>query len=232
VLQGYDSVAMNIDVEWCGTDQIFNSLMGRQYVKNHLGKEKFVVACKMLCNPLTGELMSKSNGTGVFLAEDPDTMFGHIMSLPDSFIEPLLRWLTRLPIKTITALDVVNKAMEAKLFTAEQIVSIVYNSQSASEAKNNFVKTFSKRKFPIDAPEIKIMDSTPLIDVLKICLPDKSKADLKRLAQQGAITCNGEKWLDVTQTVNFTGGESIWMYKILTLNQYFLHLIRFRAKYF
>ena len=67
LMQGYDSAAMDIDVEVCGTDQTFNALIGRNSIEKLKGKEKFVVAITLMENPKTGELMSKSKGNGVFL---------------------------------------------------------------------------------------------------------------------------------------------------------------------
>ena len=99
MFQGYDSVALEVDAELCGTDQIFNALSGRNLLKRYKNKEKFVVAVNLMENPKTGELMSKSNGTGVFLNTDANTMFGQIMSLPDEMIEVLLINNTRIPLE-------------------------------------------------------------------------------------------------------------------------------------
>ena len=89
LMQGYDSVAMDVDVEVCGTDQIFNALAGRTLLKKLKNKEKFVVALTLMENPKTGELMSKSKGTGVFLGGTAENMFGQIMSQPDEMMEIL-----------------------------------------------------------------------------------------------------------------------------------------------
>ena len=89
LMQGYDSVAMDVDVEVCGTDQIFNALAGRTLMKRMKDKDKFVIALNLIANPKTGELMSKSNGTGVFIGQPANDLFGNIMSLPDPMIEPL-----------------------------------------------------------------------------------------------------------------------------------------------
>ena len=88
LMQGYDSVAMDVDVEICGTDQTFNALAGRTLIKRLKNKDKFVIALNLVANPKTGELMSKSNGTGVFIDQSSNSLFGAIMSLPDPMIEP------------------------------------------------------------------------------------------------------------------------------------------------
>ena len=91
LMQGYDSVAMDVDVELCGTDQTFNALAGRTLVKRLKDKEKFVITVNLMENPKTKELMSKSRGTGVFLSASPNDMFGQIMAQPDEMIEILFR---------------------------------------------------------------------------------------------------------------------------------------------
>ncbi|MEY4497064.1 MAG: tyrosine--tRNA ligase [Actinomycetota bacterium] len=83
LMQGYDSVAMDVDGEICGTDQIFNALAGRTLQKRLKDKEKIVIALNLIANPKTGELMSKSNGTGVFINGTANELFGSIMALPD-----------------------------------------------------------------------------------------------------------------------------------------------------
>jgi tyrosyl-tRNA synthetase len=136
-----------VDVELCGTDQIFNALVGRELLKRFKGKEKFVVAVNLMENPITGTLMSKSNGNGVFLGTSPKTMFGEVMSLPDEMIEIVLINNTRVPLEAIAQLDIKNNPRDAKLFTAEQVVAIFYGKQAAETKKDNFIKTFSKKSF-------------------------------------------------------------------------------------
>jgi tyrosyl-tRNA synthetase len=97
LMQGYDSVAMNVDAELCGTDQIFNAMAGRVLQKRFNNKDKFVIALNLIANPKTGELMSKSNGTGVFVDVPGNELFGAIMALPDPMIDPLFLNCTRIP---------------------------------------------------------------------------------------------------------------------------------------
>ena len=118
MFQGYDSVALNIDVELCGTDQIFNALTGRDLLKKLKDKEKFVVAVNLMENPKDGTLMSKSTGTGVFLGTNAETMFAEIMAQPDEMIEVILINNTRISLKDISGLDISNKPRDAKIFTA------------------------------------------------------------------------------------------------------------------
>lgn len=90
LMQGYDSVAMDVDAELCGTDQIFNALAGRTLLKRIKNKDKFVIALNLMENPETGELMSKSRGTGVFLSLPANDMYGAVMAQPDEMIRIFL----------------------------------------------------------------------------------------------------------------------------------------------
>lgn len=156
MFQGYDSVAMDVDVELCGTDQIFNALMGRTLIKDYKNKEKFVVAVNLMENPITGELMSKTNGTGVFLKSNNIDMFGQLMRQPDEMIRIILINNTRISLDDIDALDIENRPMDAKLFMAYEVTRIFYGEEAALQAKERFVNTFSNKAFPDDAPVVSI----------------------------------------------------------------------------
>lgn len=197
MFQGYDSVAMDVDVELCGTDQIFNALMGRDLIRQYKQKEKFVVAVNLMENPKTGALMSKTNGTGVFLNATAKDMFGQIMQQPDEMIEVILINNTRIPLEEIKALDINNKPMEAKLFTAYEVTRIFHGEEQAQEAKDAFTSTFQKRTFPVDAPVVKIGDDRiGLMSLLISCSTGVSNKQLRRLIDQSAVSINNEKYID------------------------------------
>ena len=191
LFQGFDSVALDADVEMCGIDQTFNALMGRTLLKKLKNKDKFIVCNNLMENPITGELMSKSHGTGVFLNTDANTMFGQIMSLPDEMIRILLINNTRVSLAEIEALDIENKPMSAKLFTAKTIVGILHGQQQAELALQHFQDTFSNKVFPENAPEI-ITDQETLsvFDILKLGLPSQSNSEIRRLIAQGGVIIN------------------------------------------
>lgn len=203
IFQGFDSVALNADVELCGIDQTFNALMGRTLLKKLKNKEKFIVCNNLMENPVTGELMSKSRGTGVFLNTDANTMFGQIMSQPDEMIRILLINNTRIPLTDIDALDIKNNPMAAKLFTAQKIVEIFHGLDAASGALKHFKDTFSNKVFPKDAPEF-ITDKSELsvIEILQIGMPNESKTELRRLVLQNAVTINEERATNMDTVFN------------------------------
>lgn len=206
MFQGFDSVALDVDVEICGLDQTFNALMGRTLVKRFKDKEKFVVCVNLMENPVTGELMSKSNGTGVFLNIDAQTMFGQIMALPDEMIELILINNTRISLEEIEALDIKNHPRDAKIFTATEVVKIFHGQEAADNAKQTFLETFSNKTFPADAPVIEI--ETPEIQVLELLkkCKNESNSELRRLVKQGAVSADGKKITDETSILEVKQG--------------------------
>ena len=206
IFQGFDSVALNADVELCGVDQTFNALMGRTLLKKLKNKDKFVVCNNLMENPITGELMSKSRGTGVFLNTDANTMFGQIMAQPDEMIRIFLINNTRVPLAEIDALNIEQDPMHAKLFTAHKIVEIFHGASEADSALAHFKDTFSNKVFPKDAPEL-ITDKTALsvMEILQMGMQATSKAELRRLVLQKAVTINNQKIEDINQLLSMKG---------------------------
>ncbi len=148
ILQGYDSVAMNIDLEVGGTDQTFNMLVGRTLMKNIRKKEKFVVTMPLL-EGTDGRKMSKSYGNTIGITEKPGEMYGKIMSLKDELIVKYFNLCTDLSkdrinrISTQLQMKVVNP-MEAKKDLAFEIVKQYHGPSKAKEAQEEFVKVFQK----------------------------------------------------------------------------------------
>jgi len=202
IFQGFDSVALDADVELCGVDQTFNALMGRTLLKKLKNKEKFIVCNNLMENPITGELMSKSRGTGVFLNTDANTMFGQIMAQPDEMIRIFLINNTRVPLDEIDALDIENNPMNAKLFTAHKIVEFFHGTDAANSALEHFKNTFSNKVFPENAPEFTTAKpELSVIDILQIGMPTESKTELRRLVLQNAVTINDAKVADINQVL-------------------------------
>jgi len=186
LMQGYDSVAMDVDAELCGTDQIFNALAGRTLLKRLKNKEKFVIALNLLANPKTGELMSKSNGTGVFIDGSPAELFGAIMSLPDAMLEPLFVNCTRIPLTEKES--IMGKGpRDAKVAIAFDIVKRFHGEKDASEAQESFEKTFSKGGVPDDVQELVLSVELTLTEELIRAGIVPSKTEWRRLVADGAV---------------------------------------------
>lgn len=192
LMQGYDSVAMDVDVEVCGTDQTFNALTGRTLLKKLKGKEKFVVAVTLMENPRTGELMSKSKGNGVFLGGSVEEMFGQIMSQPDEMIRILFINNTYVSYEDIDKFeDKMKKGTnprDIKLILAQEITKIFYGDTESKKASENFINTFSKKEIPEDIQIINISNEEKLSDLLLKNNLVTSMSDFKRLIDSKSIT--------------------------------------------
>ncbi len=194
LMQGFDSVAMDVDVEVCGTDQIFNALVGRKLSKKLKNKDKSVVAVTLMENPKTGELMSKSKGTGVFLDVSPQDMYGQIMAQPDEMIEILFINCTLLPLETIAEYMKLENPRDAKMKLALEITKIFHGKTIASKAQEHFVYTIQKKQMPTKLKEIIVKTSKPnIIDLLIESKLVSSKTEARRLVAQNGIKIDGKK---------------------------------------
>lgn len=187
LMQGYDSVAMEVDIELCGTDQIFNALMGRTLLRKIKNKEKLVVAVNLMENPKTGELMSKSRGTGVFLNTNAGEMYGAIMAQPDEMIKVLFVNCTRLSIDEIENIIKTQSAIEAKKIVAKEITKIIHGNKKGEEAEKIWEKTFSKKEIPDEMDEVKCREGELIMDILVRENILSSKGEYRRLIEGNAV---------------------------------------------
>ena len=188
LMQGYDSVAMDVDMEMCGNDQKFNALAGRTLLKRLKDKEKFVFITTLLENPVSKEkMMSKSLGTGVFLDWEEDKMFGGIMSEPDENMRQLFTDCTWLSLEEIESILKDSHPRDAKERLAFEITKIYHGEEKASEAKESFNKTFSKGEVPLNILTVKARKEFSLVDILLDNQLVSSKTEFNRLMKDGAI---------------------------------------------
>jgi len=183
LMQGYDSVAMNVDMEIGGNEQTFNMLVGRTMMKNR-GKEKYVLTTKLLTDP-TGKKMGKSEGNMVTLEDSADNMFGKIMSWPDTLMPLAFEICTRVPMSEI---NMNQNPRDLKIKLAFEIVKIYHGEKKAKEAEENFENTFAKGGIPEDVLEVVVKDDAKLVDVLLSEKIVSSKTEFRRLIGEGAIT--------------------------------------------
>ncbi|OGZ65462.1 MAG: tyrosine--tRNA ligase [Candidatus Staskawiczbacteria bacterium RIFCSPLOWO2_01_FULL_37_25b] len=195
LMQGYDSVAMDVDVEVCGTDQIFNALTGRDLLEKIKGKEKHIVAVTLMENPKTGELMSKSKGTGVFLSSTPNEMYGQIMAQPDEMIKILFINNTYLPLDKIEKIMASENFRNAKAKLALEIVKIYHGEKQAQKAGQEFDKVFHNKELPTDIPVFQTdKNNYFVLDLLFDAKLASSKNEAKRLVEGGGVEMQiGEK---------------------------------------
>lgn len=199
VLQGYDSVAMDVDGEVGGNDQTFNMLVGRDLMKKMKNKEKFVLTSKLLTDS-SGKKMGKTEGNMVALDESADQMFGKVMSWDDSLILSGLELCTRVSIDRISELKVKLEQglnpRDAKLLLAGEIVKLYHGDKKAKAAEQNFLNTFSKKEVPENVEEVSVKKDSLLVDHLVYKVG--SKTNFRRLIQSGAVKNaeTGEKITD------------------------------------
>lgn len=194
LFQGYDSVAMNIDLEIGGSDQTFNMLCGRQLVKQMQGREKFVLTTPLLTDSQDIKI-GKTEGNVIALTDDPADLFGKIMALGDDVIVKGSEYLTDLPIGEVREIgEKIKKGqnpMQFKKKLAFEVVKQLNSQKTAQSAQESFESTFGKRETPKDVETLPYQDSTVLdyfIDQRLIA----SKSEAKRLLKEGAIDIDGE----------------------------------------
>ncbi len=197
LMQGYDSVAMDVDVEMCGTDQIFNALAGRTLMQKMKNKEKFVIANHLIADEITGQLMSKSNGTGIFLDLSSKDLFGAVMAQSDGMIRPLALGCTRLELDEIDEMTKAENPRDAKLQLAFEITKIYHGKEKATEAKEYFINTFSKKEIPDHSEEVSGQNGEKMLDFLIAIDGATSKSDARRKIEQGGVSIDGKKITDI-----------------------------------
>ncbi|MFZ2522024.1 MAG: tyrosine--tRNA ligase [Minisyncoccia bacterium] len=187
LFQGYDSVAMDVDLELGATDQTFNMLTGRTLLKVMKNKEKFVMTTPLLLDS-KGVKIGKSEGNVIGIGDKPVDIFGKIMSLGDDSIIPLFTLLTDVLLEDINSYDITNNPLELKKKVAKTIISELYSEKEASDSEVQFENTFSKGQVPKDIDEVSISKNALLVEVLVSKKIVSSKSDFRRLMDEGAIT--------------------------------------------
>lgn len=215
LLQGYDSVAMDVDLEIGGTDQTFNMMMGRTLQKAYNNREKWVLTTPII-NGTDGRKMSKSYGNFVALTEDANNMYGKLMSTADEEIITYFEVLTDVPMDEVNEMK--NKIsagenpMQFKKKLAFTITQMYHNTESAQQAEKNFEKTVQNKEIPNDIPEVAVGEKTlSLLELLQNCLPEESNSNLRRFIEQGAVELlpGGEKPTDAYLEVSVSKIETI-----------------------
>ncbi|MCD5389837.1 MAG: tyrosine--tRNA ligase [Candidatus Pacebacteria bacterium] len=191
LMQGYDSVTMNVDGEVGGNDQTFNMLVGRDLLKNqNPPKEKFVIPMKLLVDS-NGDKMGKTTGNMLSFLDSADEKFKKIMTWSDDMIVPGFELLTNVDLKMVQVrLDSDENPRDIKFDLAEFIVSKFHNAKSATDAKSAWINDVQKDNKPSNIPEIALGAS--FIETLKSATGE-SKSQIKRLIGEGAIKVNDKK---------------------------------------
>jgi tyrosyl-tRNA synthetase len=193
ILQGYDSVALNVDAEVGGSDQMFNMMVGRDLLKKYKNKEKFVILTPLLENPKTGKkLMSKSEGGYISLQDSPIQMFGKVMALPDEAVIPVLKYCTEMPLEEIDNIKGDNPR-DLKVKLAKELVTIYYDEKKAQKSEQEFENVFKENKIPEDILEVKMSEkSLNILDLLVRAKITETKSEARRLVEQKGVKIDGQ----------------------------------------
>jgi tyrosyl-tRNA synthetase len=197
LLQGYDSVAMETDVELGGTDQKFNLLMGRELQKSHGQKPQVVLMMPLLVG-LDGEKkMSKSANNYIGVSEIPTEMFGKIMSISDDLMWSYYELLSFRPLEQIAQFksDVAQgtNPRDIKILLAKEIIARFHSEEDANAAEQEFINRFQKGAIPDEMPEFSFESGVAISNVLKDAGLVASTSDAMRMIRQGAVKSEGEK---------------------------------------
>lgn len=220
ILQGFDSVQINCDIEMGGTDQLFNCTMGRQLQENH-GKSPQIVMCMPLLKGLDGkEKMSKSLNNIIGLTDEPNEMFGKTMSIPDSLIDEFIDLTTDFSSEEKERLKQnINNGqnpMNIKKLIAKNIITQYHDAESAENAELFFMNQFQSKNFEEKVFEPILMDSLHHIQQ-KIILSElchqlksnESKSFIRRLIENGGVQINNIKITDPNAEIKLEKGIKI-----------------------
>lgn len=209
LMQGYDSVAIKADVEFGGTDQTFNVLMGRT-LQAEEGQEPQVVITMPLLEGLDGvQKMSKSLGNYIGISEAPKEMYGKSMSIPDELMMRYFMLVTDMTIEEQEALKAKLESGEAhprdvKMQLARTIVRLYHGEEAALAAEEEFKRVFQQHALPIDIPEYEMATPEGPVFVPQFCTDaglTASNGEARRSIKAGAFKINGEKYTEENITL-------------------------------
>jgi tyrosyl-tRNA synthetase len=191
LIQGYDSVAMNVDLEIGGSDQMFNMMMGRQLQKIYHGREKWVMTMPIVNGP-DGRKMSKSFNNYIALTEEAGQMYAKTMTLADNLILEYFELLTDVSVKEIKEMKMAmatgENPMVFKKLLAQTLVTMYHHQAAAEKAAAKWQAEVSEKKVPQNLTVIAVPNlKKPLFELVKRARPKTSNSDLRRLVNQGGV---------------------------------------------
>jgi tyrosyl-tRNA synthetase len=214
LMQGYDAVALETDIQIGGTDQLFNLLAGRKLQEAFGQKPQVCLTFPILVGTDGSLRMSKSTGNYVGVDEPPEDKYGKTMSIPDEAMRNWSELVTRWKPERIEALframergDV--HPMDAKKQLAWEIVSIFDGNEAADEAAMHFEQVHQKRQLPEDMPTYMLSEPENVVDIIAAADLARSKSQARRLVEQGAVRTDGEKITDFGTNIEVDEGEEV-----------------------
>ncbi|NTU69806.1 tyrosine--tRNA ligase [bacterium] len=193
VVQGYDAVMLDADIQMGGTDQTFNMLQGRTLMKSLKNKTQSVISLKLL-EGSDGRKMSKSFNNVINIEDDPNDIYGKAMSIKDELIFQYFELATEIPMKKIGDMEKAIKKGEnprnVKALLAFELVKMYYDEKSAKKAEEEFNKVFRDKQNPEDIKEIKLKNHMTIQEAIFASQYISSKSEIRRLFSQNAIKVN------------------------------------------
>lgn len=200
LLQGYDSVHLEADIEVGGGDQKFNLLVGRELARDYNQQPQAIITLPLLEGTDGVHKMSKSYGNYIGINDEPKEMFGKIMSLPDKLMPKYFELLTNIPLREVGRLH----PKEAKKLLGREIVKFYYDQKTALKCDEEFERVFRMKEMPEEIPEFgPDSSSMNIIELLFQSNLVKSKGEARRLIAQGGVKIEGEKITDANLEVIF-----------------------------
>jgi len=207
LMQGYDSVVLDADLEIGGSDQVFNMLIGRELQRKMKNREKYVLTINMALGT-NGEKMSKSSGNCIWILDSPEQKFGKIMSIPDNLVISYFELFTNYSSLDVQRFKKEISPVMLKRKLAFSIVEIYHSKKEAEESEKNFNRIFKERKQPSKIPEIFIKEKN--MNILDLLLKVKlvsSKTEAKRILIQKGVKMNGKIKNDWTENIQIKKGQ-------------------------
>jgi tyrosyl-tRNA synthetase len=198
LMQGYDAVAQETDVQVGGTDQLFNIIVAGRKLQEALGQKPLVGVIMGILPGTDGvQRMSKSIGNSIPINTGAEDMYGKLMSIPDFVMEKYMRLVTRWSPKEIDLMLEAEKAgkvhpRDMKMKLANEVVDIFYGKSEATAAESAFIRVFQQKDFPEDMPEFKLYPGATVMDILVKSGLATSKSEAKRLVSQRGVRLDGE----------------------------------------
>ncbi|MBT3133626.1 tyrosine--tRNA ligase [Alteromonas sp. ALT199] len=216
LVQGWDSVALESDVELGGTDQRFNLLMGRELQKEQGQKQQSIVMVPLLEGLDGVQKMSKSLNNYIGITDAPNDMFGKVMSISDDLMWRYYDLISFRPLEEIAELKARVEGGEnprdIKIMLAKEIIARFHDDAAAEGAHQDFIQRFQKNAIPDDMPELEIAlgeEGIAIGNLLKEAKLVGSTSDAMRMIKQGAVKINGDKVED-TRLVLTEKGENVY----------------------
>jgi tyrosyl-tRNA synthetase len=214
LMQGYDAVAQQTDVQVGGSEQLFNIIVAGRKLQEAMGQKPQVGILMDILPGTDGVVrMSKSLGNHIEIMAEPEDMYGKVMSLPDSAMPIYFKLVTRFtPAQNAEIEQGLSSGRlhprDAKMQLAREIVSVFHDEDAAARAEEHFVTVFQQKELPPEMPELRLARPTNIVDLIASAKLASSKSEARRLIQQGGVRLDGVPIQDIAHVVE-AGRESV-----------------------